>query len=164
MWHSARGGVSASFSCRAPCRSRPSRCLYMCGAGGGRWVPHLHQKMAWGHFTLTLPSGQKYFSVVSCHKILPSVRQGGYPLERVGPTSSVRLAARAAPLTGARGIGHHEGRGMERAKTYITSSVGVSISYAQVEYSTSAQNTVVALHQGVFQGIIIYLIPRESGS
>ena len=46
----------------------------------------------------------------------------------------------------------------------MASSVGVGISYAQVEYSTSAQNIVVALHQGVFQGIIVYLIPRESGS
>ena len=46
----------------------------------------------------------------------------------------------------------------------MASSVGVGISYAQVEYSTSTQNTVVAFHQGAFQGIVIYLIPRESGS
>jgi hypothetical protein len=40
----------------------------------------------------------------------------------------------------------------------------VGISYAQVEYSTSTQNIVVGFYQGVFQGIVIYLIPTESGS
>ena len=40
----------------------------------------------------------------------------------------------------------------------------VGTSYPQVEISGSAQNIVVALHQGVFRGIVIYLIPRESGS
>ena len=36
----------------------------------------------------------------------------------------------------------------------------VGISYAQVEYSTSAQNTTIAFHLGVFQGIIF--IHREA--
>jgi hypothetical protein len=40
----------------------------------------------------------------------------------------------------------------------------VGISYAQIEYSTSTNNTIIALHQGVFQGIIVYLIYRESGA
>jgi hypothetical protein len=33
----------------------------------------------------------------------------------------------------------------------------VGISYAQVEYSASAHNTVIALHQGVFLGIVFIL-------
>jgi hypothetical protein len=37
--------------------------------------------------------------------------------------------------------------------------MAVDISYAHVEYSTSAQNTFVEFHLGVFQGII--LIPKE---
>ena len=32
----------------------------------------------------------------------------------------------------------------------------VGISYARVEYSTSAQNTIVAFHPGVFQSIVIF--------
>ena len=68
------------------------------------------------------------------------------------------------PPTGAQGIGRHEGRGMEHAEMDTASSVGVGISYAQVQYSTSAQNTIVALHQGVFQGIIIYFYPMGKGS
>jgi hypothetical protein len=36
----------------------------------------------------------------------------------------------------------------------------VGISYAHVEYSASAQNTVVAFHPGLFQGIIF--IHREA--
>jgi hypothetical protein len=36
------------------------------------------------------------------------------------------------------------------------------ISYAQIEYYTSTYNIVVVLYQGVFQGIIFYLIHRES--
>ena len=36
----------------------------------------------------------------------------------------------------------------------------VGISYAHVEYSASAQNTVVAFHPGVFQGIVF--IHREA--
>ena len=38
--------------------------------------------------------------------------------------------------------------------------IGVGIPYAQVEYSTSAQNTTIAFHLGVFQGIIF--IHREA--
>jgi hypothetical protein len=39
----------------------------------------------------------------------------------------------------------------------------VGISSSQGENFTSAQNTVIALHSGVFQRIIIYLIDWESG-
>jgi hypothetical protein len=37
--------------------------------------------------------------------------------------------------------------------------MAIDISYAHVEYSASAQNTIVAFHPRVFQGII--LIPKE---
>jgi hypothetical protein len=30
------------------------------------------------------------------------------------------------------------------------------------KYFASAQNTIIALHQGIFQGIVIYLIYKEN--
>ena len=38
----------------------------------------------------------------------------------------------------------------------------VDISYAQVDNSASAHNIIVAFHLGVFQGIVIYILPQGS--
>ena len=38
----------------------------------------------------------------------------------------------------------------------------VDISYAQVDNSASVHNIVIAFHPGVFQGIVIYILPQQS--
>jgi hypothetical protein len=48
----------------------------------------------------------------------------------------------------------------ESTRSWTPLRVAVGISYAHVEYSASEENTVVAFHPGVFQGIVF--IHREA--